>query len=154
MTEPVVRTSVRVEVPIERAFRVFTEGFDTWWPRSHHIGSAEMVEGTIEPRLDGRWFERDADGQECDWGRVLAWDPPRHVALSWHLNVDFDYDPDPAKASRVDVHFVAAGDRATLVELVHSELDRHGPDWPKLAESVSSGGGWPGLLQDYAERAS
>jgi hypothetical protein len=28
-TEPVVRTSIRVEVPIEQAFRVFTEGFDT-----------------------------------------------------------------------------------------------------------------------------
>jgi hypothetical protein len=153
-TEPVVRTSIRVEVPIERAFRVFTEGFDTWWPRSHHIAPADMMEAVLEPRLDGRWFERDASGQECDWGKVLAWNPPSHVALSWHLNGEFKYDPDPARASRVDVHFVGDGVAATLVELVHSQLDRHGPDWPQLAAGVSSDGGWPGLLKTFAEKAA
>ena len=152
--QPVVRTSVRVEVPIERAFRVFTEGFDGWWPRSHHIAATDMMAAVLEPKMNGRWFERDAAGQECDWGRVLAWDPPRHLALSWHLNADFHYDPDPAHASRVDVQFAADGDGATLVELIHSELDRHGSEWPKLAQGISSeDGGWPSLLQLFAKAA-
>jgi len=37
MLDP-VRHAVTVPLPIERAFSVFTEGFDTWWPRTHKIG--------------------------------------------------------------------------------------------------------------------
>ena len=116
MTETTVRSSITVHAPIDRAFTVFTDGFDSWWPRGHHIGTAEMAEGVIEPRVDGRWFERGLDGSECDWGRVLEWEPPYHVALSWHLDGAFHYDPDPGKASRVDVRFFAESDGTTRVE--------------------------------------
>ena len=34
----VVRKSVRVQAPIERAFSVFVEQMETWWPATHHIG--------------------------------------------------------------------------------------------------------------------
>jgi hypothetical protein len=30
-----VRRSITVKASAERAFEVFTAGFDTWWPRSH-----------------------------------------------------------------------------------------------------------------------
>jgi len=30
-------------------FRVFTENFDSWWPRAHHIGKLDM-KMAIEPR--------------------------------------------------------------------------------------------------------
>jgi uncharacterized protein YndB with AHSA1/START domain len=114
------RASTTVQAPIDRAFKVFTEGFDTWWPRAHHIGSVDMVEAVLEPRLDGRWYERGVDGSECEWGRVLEWDPPRSVVVSWHLNGDFKYDPDPDKASRVQVRFTAVDDNTTRVELEHA----------------------------------
>ena len=152
-TETTFRTAITVDAPIERAFTVFTEGFDTWWPRGHHIGTAEMAEALIEPRVGGRWHERGVDGSECEWGRVLAWDPPHHVALSWHLDGAFRYDPDPAKASRVDVRFVVERDGVTRVELEHSGLDRHGASWTDLRDGISSSGGWPDVISRFADAA-
>ena len=35
-----VSKSITVKASVEHAFRVFTEGFDTWWPREHHIGKS------------------------------------------------------------------------------------------------------------------
>ena len=153
MTDTKFTTSITLHAPIERAFRVFTEGFDSWWPRGHHIGTANMAEAVLEPRLDGRWFERGVDGSECDWGRVLAFNPPNHIALSWHLNGSWTYDPDPARASRVDVRFVAEDEHVTRVELEHSGLDHHGSDWLDVRAGISGEGGWTGLLQRFAEAA-
>jgi uncharacterized protein YndB with AHSA1/START domain len=153
VTDTTFRTSIMVEVPIDRAFTVFTEGFDSWWPRGHHIGTAEMAEARLEPGVGGRWHERGVDGSECEWGRVLAWDPPRHVAMSWHLDGAFRYDPDPDKASRVDVRFIAESAGLTRVELEHSGLDRHGSAWTEVRDGISSEGGWRDLLAQFARTA-
>ena len=60
---------------------MFTAGFSTWWPiESHHIGETMAVEVVIEPHVGGRWFERDAEGAECNWGFVTEWDPPHRLA--------------------------------------------------------------------------
>ena len=75
--EAVVRKSIRVQVPIERAFSVFVEQMEAWWPPAHHIGDKPFQSIFVEPRVGGRWFERDANGKECDWGTVRAWEPPR-----------------------------------------------------------------------------
>lgn len=151
-SETVVKKSIVVNVPIPHAFDVFTRRIDLWWPRSHHIGKAEMKEAVIEPRDGGRWFERGVDGSECDWGRVLAWSPPQHVALAWHIDARWSYDPDPARASRVDVTFTDEGNGRTRVDLEHSQLDRHA-DWKQLKEIFESPGGWPGLLQRFTAAA-
>ncbi len=151
-SETVVKKSIVVNVPIAHAFDVFTRKFDLWWPRSHHIGKAEMKEAVMEQREGGRYFERGVDGSECDWGRVLAWDPPRHVALSWHLDGTWSYDPDLARASRVDVRFTDEGGGRTRVELEHSQLDRH-IGWQKVKEGVAGPDGWSGLLETFAAKA-
>lgn len=153
-TETSVRKTVTVNAPIERAFDVFTSGFDSWWPRSHHIAKVDMAEAILEPRAGGRWYERGADGSECDWGTVLEYDRPNHVALSWRLNGDFAYDPDPEHQSRVDVRFTPESATVTHVELVHSQLDRHGETWRALRDGVSSDGGWAGLLETFAHVAA
>lgn len=153
-TETVFRCAITVEVPIEEAFEVFTAGFDTWWPRPHHIGSAELAEAVLEPRMGGRWFERGVDGSECEWGRVLTWDPPHHVAVSWQIDADFRFEPDPDRASRVDVRFTAQDEETTRVELAHSGLERHGAEWRRLYASISSPGGWHTILAGYGETAT
>ncbi len=145
-----VRREITVQAPPERAFAVFTERFDSWWPRSHKIGAADMAEAILEPRAGGRWYERDADGSECDWGEVLAYDPPRRLVLSWHLNGEWAYDPDPAHASEIEVTFTGAGD-GTRVELVHRHFERHGATAEALREAVGGEGGWNGLLKLYEE---
>ena len=152
--ETSVRKSILVNAPIAHAFKVFTESFDSWWPRTHHIGKVEPYTAILEPREGGRWFERGSDGSECDWGRVLAYSPPTRVAVSWHLDGTYAYDPDPAKASRVEVTFHDEGNGKTRVELVHSQLDRHGPGWEKIRDNVGSPGGWSGILEKYAAEAT
>jgi uncharacterized protein YndB with AHSA1/START domain len=149
-----VRKTITVEAPQQRAFDVFTAGFDSWWPRSHHIGKAEMAEAIIECREGGRAYERGVDGSECDWGRVLVYEPPSRVVISWHLQGDWGYDPDPEKASEYEARFIPEGATRTRVEFEHRNLERHGADAASIAEAVGSDGGWGGLLRMYAEEAS
>jgi uncharacterized protein YndB with AHSA1/START domain len=151
--EPAEATSVRFEIevaaPVEHTFRVFTEGFDTWWAREHHIGKAEMAVAILEPRAGGRWYELGVDGSECEWGVVLAWDPPHHVALSWHLDGDFAFNPRRDASSRIDVFFESTATARTRVILEHSGLDHHGDTWRKLRESISTG--WPRELRRFRD---
>src|SRR5262245_55782942 len=149
-TNTTVNKSVVVNAPIERTFEVFTARFDTWWPRTHHIGTVEPFEAIIEPHAGGRYYERGADGTECEWGRVLEFDPPAHLALSWHLNHDFAYDADPERASRVDITFLAESPTLTRVELVHSQIERHGEHWQGVRDGVGGEGGWQQILDDFA----
>src|SRR5208282_5809671 len=128
VAEAVVRKNVRVQAPIERAFSVFVEQMETWWPATHHIGKVPFEAIFVEPRVGGKWFERSAAGEICEWGKVLGWDPPRRVALSWHVGPGHDQpdwvvDPDPARASEVEIRFTALGTEMTLVELTHSKLE-------------------------------
>jgi uncharacterized protein YndB with AHSA1/START domain len=148
-----VTKSITVDAGRERAFSVFTAKFFTWWPASHHIGDAEMADAVVEPRAGGRWYERGVDGVECEWGRVLAYAPPDRIVLSWHLQGDWSYDPDPAKASEVEVRFVEEASDRTRVELTHRHLERH-DDREKVRVGVDSPNGWGGILAAYAEAAS
>jgi DNA-binding transcriptional ArsR family regulator/uncharacterized protein YndB with AHSA1/START domain len=153
-TQTAFRSTMTVAAPIERAFHVFTAGFDSWWPHAHHVGSGEIAEVVMEGGVGGRWFERGADGSETDWGRVLEWDPPVHISLAWHLSADWTYDPDPAKASRVNVRFTAVGERSTRVDFEHGDLDRYGDAARKLIDEISDDDGWPMLLGRYAAAAA
>lgn len=145
-----VAKSITVRAPRTRAFAVFTEKFFTWWPKSHHIGDAELADAVIEPEVGGRWYERGTDGVECDWGRVLAFDPPDRLVLSWHLQGDWTYDPDPAKASEIEVRFVEDEPGTTRVELSHRHIERH--DVPEdVVRGVDSPNGWAGILTSFAE---
>lgn len=142
-----VRRSVTVKASPARAFEVFTQDFGRWWPRSHHIGKLPMASGTIEPKAGGRWFEICEDGSQCDWGKVLVWEPPQRLVLAWQLNASFQHDP--SFFTEVEVRFTQDGD-ATRVDLEHRNLERFGPDAEKMAASIGSDGGWLSILQTYA----
>jgi uncharacterized protein YndB with AHSA1/START domain len=153
--EAVVRKSVRVQAPVERAFSVFVEQMETWWPATHHIGKTPFEAIFVEPRIGGRWYERNAEGQQCEWGTVLAWDPPRRVRFSWHLGPghgqpDWVFDPDMSRASEVEIRFTATGGGATLVELEHSKLERHGEGYRQLRDLFDGPGAWTGILESFA----
>ena len=40
--EPVYK-SIRVKASASRAFKIFTDDMDGWWPRTHHIGSRRLL---------------------------------------------------------------------------------------------------------------
>ena len=148
-----VRKVLNVHAPAAVAWKVFTEQMGSWWPlASHHIGKADAVDAVIEPRVGGRWFERGDDGSTCDWGRVLSWEPPSRLVLSWDISAD--WQPDPNVKSEVEIRFIAEGKDATRVELEHRKLDRFGARRDEMRGIFESEGGWGRLLQTFAERAA
>jgi uncharacterized protein YndB with AHSA1/START domain len=147
-----VRHSVTVPISAERAFTLFTDGFNTWWI-GHHIGEADLAEAVIEPRVGGRWYERGVDGTECDWGKVLVYESPSRLVMTWQLNSEFQYDPDLSHASEVEVRFTEADDQTT-VDFEHRHIERLGAGAEELAKSVGSEGGWPTILDLFTKAAA
>jgi uncharacterized protein YndB with AHSA1/START domain len=146
-----VRKSVSVSASPEQAFRVFTERFDAWWPRSHSIGESPLREAVIEGRAGGRWYGKLENGTEAAWGDVLAWEPPRRILLAWRIGADWKYDPD--LLTEVEVTFTPEVGGATRVELEHRHLERMGAAGEGMRAAFDSDGGWQGLLRMFAELA-
>jgi uncharacterized protein YndB with AHSA1/START domain len=152
--ETSVRTSIVVEAPLERAFSVFTDGIGTWFPPEYNLLDVEIAERVFEPRAGGRVYDRGADGSECHWARVLAYEPPNRVVISWDINPQWQIETDPEKTSEVEVRFISETSERTRVELEHRNLDRHGEGWEQTRESIGGEGGWPGCLRSFAERVA
>ncbi len=149
----VVKRTLHVEVPIEKAFQVFTERMGQWWPAAHHVGKTPFKDILIDKKKGGRWYEVNVEGAECIWGTVLAYEPPKKVMLSWHLQPDWSFNADLAKASEVLLEFVAEGAEKTRVEFEHRHLERHGAGWETMREQVGGDGGWPMILAEYVKAA-
>lgn len=143
---PIVH-SVEVKAPPARAFDLFTAHMQDWWPRGRTVGKKPHAAIVIEPRAEGRWFERDEDGNEIQWGTVLDWRPPSRLLLAWRLNSQWTFDPD--FMTEVEMTFEALPTGGTRVTLEHRNLERFGADAQKQADSL--GGGWSTRLQDYAD---
>jgi uncharacterized protein YndB with AHSA1/START domain len=111
-----------------------------------------MVAAVIEPHEGGRWFERGADGSECQWGRVLVWQPPTRLVLAWQIDAQWQFDPE--LVTELDIRFVPDGDGMTRVELEHRHIERFGDKAAALRESLDSPDGWSGLLAAFADRVA
>jgi uncharacterized protein YndB with AHSA1/START domain len=145
-----VRRSVVVEAPIERAFRVFTEEFGAFKPPEHNLMAVEIAETVFEPHAGGYLYDRGVDGSVCRWARVLAYEPPHRVLISWDISPRWQIETDPDRTSEVEVRFIAESPDRTRVQLEHRNLDRHGDDWEGLREGVAGDQGWPLYLDRYA----
>ena len=147
-----VRKSVHVRANAARAFKVFTEGLDSWWPRTHHIGSSPMTRAIIEGRVGGLCYSEQEDGTTCPWATVLEWDPPHRYVMAWNITPSWKFEPDPERSSEVEVRFLPQPDDSTIVELEHRFLERHGDGADIMRSSVDSPGGWNGLLHMFKEK--
>ena len=152
--ETSVRTSIVVDAPLERAFSVFTDGIGTWFPSEYNLLDVDIAERVFEPHVGGRVYDRGVDGSECHWARVLAYEPPARVVISWDISPHWQIETDPDKTSEVEVRFISEAPERTRVELEHRNLDRHGDGWEQTRESVGGEGGWPGCLRSFAERVA
>ena len=142
---PVVK-SVTVKTSPERAFELFTGQMARWWPVGQTVGKSPHVAIVVEPSTGGRWFERDAVGAECEWGKVLVWEPPTRVLLAWQLNSRFAYDPE--FLTEVELTFAPAEGGGAIVTLEHRNLERFGDDAEKVAAQIDVG--WPRHLAEFA----
>lgn len=127
-----IRKSVVVRRTPDEAFEIFTARLATWWPLNRFsIHQADAASCGIEPRLGGEVFEVARDGARAVWGRVIAWEPPRMFAMTWHPGRAAE------SAQEVEVHFLPSAD-GTRVELEHR-------GWAKLgAEAEESRKGYDG----------
>lgn len=146
---PPITGTVTVALPLQQAFDTFTGRIDSWWPHQFHIGAAEVDEVILEPRVGGRWYERGVDGSECDWGRVLAWEPPERVLFTWQINGMWQFDPDPAHASEIEARFRADGEERTTVDVEHRYFERLVAG-QNIHDGINGGGGWALLLDSFA----
>jgi len=147
----VVRRHVVVDVSVERAFTAFVEQFGDFKPKEHNLLGAPITETRFEPHVGGHIYDRAADGSECRWARVLAYEPPDRVVFSWDISPHWQLEADEANASEVEVRFVAESPDRTRVELEHRNLDRHGPGWEGVRDGVANDAGWPLYLARYTE---
>jgi hypothetical protein len=147
-----VRREIVVEASQQRAFNVFTQEQGAWWPlATHHVGDKPAETAIIEPRAGGRWFERAQDGSECDWGRVLVWDPPGRLVLAWTVTPK-SLGPEPVM-TEVEIRFVAVGPATTRIELEHRFFERFGDAAERMSGAYGSDNGWTTVLRLYAARA-
>jgi uncharacterized protein YndB with AHSA1/START domain len=148
------RASVIVDAPQERAFSVFTDGIDSWWTREHTIGEAELKEMVLETKVGGRAYGIGVDGSESDWGRVLEFDRPNRIVVSWDITLQWKHELDHGKTSEFEVRFIPEGPDRTRVELEHRHLERHGDGWEAMRDAVGSPNGWQGGLEQFAAAAA
>jgi DNA-binding transcriptional ArsR family regulator/uncharacterized protein YndB with AHSA1/START domain len=145
-----VTKSVVVEVPRVQAFEFFIHQ-EGWWPvRTHHFAEPPGETVILEPFVGGRWFERGADGRECDWGTVLVWEPPRRIVVTWQMGTGWTYEPDPARGSEIEVRFLAETPQRTRVEFEHRHLERYGAQAERMRAAVDAPSGAAGVVQAYA----
>jgi uncharacterized protein YndB with AHSA1/START domain len=147
-----VKQSVVVEAPIERAFKVFTEDFGSFKPAEHNMLRVAIAETVFEPKVGGFLYDRGADGSVCRWARVLAYEPPNRLLMSWDISPQWQIESDPKKTSEWEVRFIAETSQRTRVEIEHRHFDRHGEGWQGVREGVAADQGWPLYLQRYADR--
>src|SRR5262249_15912749 len=138
-----VRAQITVAVPVERAFRVFTQEFDRIKPQEHNMRGVEIAETVFEPRVGGHVYDRGVDGSECRWARVLALEPHHRLVISWDISPQWQIETNLDRTSEVEIRFIAENPQRTRVELEHRNLDRHGEGWQGEREAVIAEGGWP-----------
>jgi len=145
-----IRKQLTVDVPVERAFRVFTANMGAWWPKDHHIGASALKDCVIEPTVNGRWYEVDEDGATCDWGKVRVWNPPRRLVLIWQLGPEFKYDP--TLVTEVEVTFPFLGPGQTRVDFEHRKIERFGEAAERLRRDMDRG--WGHILESFVSTAA
>lgn len=146
-----VRCSVDVELALDSSFNLFANLFERWWPREYTWGQGVLQHIIIEPRAGGACYELGPGGFRSDWGRVLTWHPPHRLKFAWHISPRREPQPDPARASTVDITFLDNGrPRRTQVRLLHSGFERHGEGASDYRDAMAAPRGWPWILERFA----
>ena len=150
LVEPVkiepVRTQLKVRLPMQQAFELFTAGIGTWWPlATHSVGEEQAETCFFEGWVGGRIVEVLKDGSQSEWGRVLVWEPFHKISFSWYPG----RTPDTSQEVTVTFSEIPGG---SLVELVHVGWETLGA----LAQARRDGyvTGWDLVLEKYVIEAA
>jgi len=144
-----IRKSITVDCPVEHAFSTFTERIHEWWPLETH--SIEVDEGGPTPETvifdgpGGRLYERTTKGEELEWARVTAFEPPHRFVLSWN--------PSREERPRTEIEVTFADvNGKTRVDFEHRGWQNLGARGGQVRQGYDSA--WSGVLAGYEESAS
>lgn len=146
-----IQRQTTVKASPDRAFEIFVKQFAAWWPPEYTWSQETLQTIGIEPRKNGLCFEHGPHGFRCDWGRVLVWEPPHRIVFSWQISPERVPEPNPDKASKVDIRFTAEADGTTRLDLEHRGFERHGEHGDSYRAGLASEQGWSYILQRFAE---
>ena len=138
MLDPIVKT---IEVPSsqEKAFGVFVDEMESWWPLGKRsvsaITGAVPKSLSIEPKPGGKIVEIGHDDTAHLWGTIVSYNPYELLSMDFHMGL-----PAAESASIVEVRFTALDLDRTRVELTQSNWEAYGD----LAEMMRGGygSGW------------
>ena len=147
ITPAAIAKTLTVRATPEKAFAIFTDGFDRWWPKTHSIGDSPLKKAVLEPGVGGRWYGLHEDGGEGLWGDVLVWEPPTRLVLAWRITHQWGYDPN--LLTEVEVRFTALPSGETRVDFEHRGLERFGDSDAAAQTRVSMDGGWGSILDGF-----
>jgi uncharacterized protein YndB with AHSA1/START domain len=146
-----IKLELSVQVPISEAFWGFITEINSWWPQEYTWAGNKLIKIAIEPKLNGRCYEIGPHGFQCDWGRVLVWEPPKRILFTWQIAPDRVPEPDPEKVSEIEILFKEEKGK-TNVTFLHSKFEKHGEKAEFYRNSLSSSKGWPYILNCYSDR--
>ena len=83
MNDPINKT---LEVPLTpaEAFALFTRDINVWWPKATHSVTGAKAKLTFPTHKDGEIVETGEDGRIAVWGKLIAYDPGKYLAFTWH----------------------------------------------------------------------
>jgi uncharacterized protein YndB with AHSA1/START domain len=137
MLDPIIRT---IEVPCnqERAFTIFINEMDSWWPLGKFTTTAFTGKAAASIRVDakegGEIIEVSPDGTEYKWGTIKNFEPYDFISMNFHIPHPED---DIKNRSLVEVRFTVLSENQTRVELKQSNWEAFG----KLAKDLQGGYG-------------
>lgn len=141
----IVKRSVTVSIPADRAFEAFTAEIGQWWPLpGFSFGDTPAKDMVLEGKEGGRLYQVFVDGKEQLIGEVRAYEPPSRVVFSWG-------DPGWEQTTEVEVRFVDQGG-ATRVDLEHRGFEVLGPKGEEAYNMYD--GGWVEVLRHYEKHAA
>lgn len=141
-----LRKQLKVSLPMEQAFELFTEGIGKWWPLlTHSVGEEQAETCYFEGWVGGRIVEVLKDGSQSEWGRVVVWEPFHKVSFHWYPG----RGPNTAQEVTVTFSEIPGG---AMVELVHTGWETLG----SLAQARRDGydTGWDVVLAKYIIEAA
>jgi uncharacterized protein YndB with AHSA1/START domain len=151
-TNDSVSASITVDVPQEKAFYAFAQQMTSWWPRQLTWSGGDLNHIVLDPEVGAAWYEVSEDGtRSADWGRLLSWEPPARLVLSWMVSSKRVPETDASHASEVEVIFTPEGDQSTRVDVNHRGFVHHGEAWEAYRDGMQSDEGWPAILAAYAD---
>lgn len=141
----------RITIPVspQKAFVVFTHSMNEWWPKEYTWSGEKLKEIRIEPHENGMCTEIGPHGFRCDWGRVTEINEPKRIVFKWQISPQRIPEPDPSKASEVEVTFTQTDDSKTRVTLEHRDFENHGENAGEYREAMNSEMGWEYILGKF-----